>query len=214
MKHLGERRTALGVVAGLAAVVAAGALAVTRDGDGAMRAGALGPEGVPVPDAPVLAPAREVGRGQRIDGIACQTHEQILFHIHAHVAIVVRGRARRIPAGIGIAAPREVAHTPTGPFVVGGGCFMWLHTHAADGIVHMESPVARTYTLGDFFDVWARRLDRAHVGPERGHVTAFLDGRRVEGDPRAIALAAHSQIQLDVGSPVVPVRPIKFPRGL
>ena len=30
---------------------------------------------------------------------------------------------------------------------------MWLHTHAADGIVHIESPVDRTYTLGNFFDV-------------------------------------------------------------
>jgi hypothetical protein len=30
--------------------------------------------------------------------------------------------------------------------------FTWLHTHAADDIIHTESPVNRTYTLGEFFD--------------------------------------------------------------
>jgi hypothetical protein len=34
--------------------------------------------------------------------------------------------------------------------VAGGSCFMWLHTHAADGIVHIESPVTRTFTLVAF----------------------------------------------------------------
>jgi len=213
VRRLAGRRTTLGVIAGLAAFVATGALAVTRDGGG-VHDGPIGPEGVPVLDAPVLAPARDVGRGKAIDGIACQGREQILFHIHAHLTIVVRGRPRRIPAGVGIAAPRQVATTPAGPFVVGGGCFRWLHTHSADGIVHTESPVARTYTLGDFFDVWGQPLDRERVGPAHGRVTALVGGRVFAGDPRTIPLTAHAQIQLDVGKPVVPARPITWPRGL
>jgi hypothetical protein len=214
MRRLGGRRTTLGVAAGLAAFVATGALAVTRDGGSTARGAALGPEGVPVPDAPVLAPARDVGGGRPIDGIACQRREQIRFHIHAHLSIVVRGRPRRIPAGIGIAARREVAATPAGAFVLGGSCFTWLHTHAADGVVHIESPLARTYTLGELFDVWGEPLGRRQVGPARGHVTALVGGRVFRGDPRAIPLTAHAQVQLDVGEPVVPARPISFPRGL
>jgi hypothetical protein len=72
----------------------------------------------------------------------------------------------------------------------------------------------RTYTLGDFFDVWGEPLGRRRVGPARGHVTAFLDGRRYTGDPRGILLLSHAQIQLDVGRPLVAPESIRFPPGL
>jgi hypothetical protein len=91
---------------------------------------------------------------------------------------------------------------------------MWLHTHAADGIIHTESPVERMYTLGDFFDVWGVRLARRRLGAARGPVTAFLDGRAFAGDPRRIPLLPHAQIQLEVGTPVVAPERITFPTGL
>ena len=58
-----------------------------------------------------------------------------------------------------------------------GACFFYLHTHSADGIIHIESPVTRTYTLGNFFDVWGRPLGSNRVGPAVGHVTALYNGR-------------------------------------
>jgi len=91
---------------------------------------------------------------------------------------------------------------------------MWLHTHAADGIVHIESPVERTFTLGDFFDVWGTPLDRGRVGPARGTVTAFVDGRVATADPRRIPLVAHRRIELEVGRPLVRPDAVAFPRGL
>lgn len=105
-------------------------------------------------------------RGRAAIGIACQANEQVLFHIHAHLTIFAGGRARSVPAGIGIAPPYDVVQTRGGPFVAGASCFMWLHTHAADGIIHTESPVKRTYTLSDFFDIWGQPLDRERVGPK------------------------------------------------
>lgn len=54
----------------------------------------------------------------------------------------------------------------------------------------------------------------AQVGPAHGHVTAFVGDRVFGGDPQAIPLTAHAQVQLDVGDPVVRTRPIAFPRGL
>jgi hypothetical protein len=227
-----HRRASIGIAAGLAAFAATAALALIRDGGagsaplplaalstlGPLRpsaaAGPLGPEGVPVPAAPALARSRVLTTGERIDGIDCQAGEQVLFHIHAHLTIFVRGTARRVPAGIGIAPPYEVAATPRGAFVAGGSCFMWLHTHAVDGIVHTESPVERTYTLGEFFDIWGQPLDREHLGPARGPVTALFDGRVFTGDPREIPLLAHAQIQLEVGRPLVAPERITFPRGL
>src|SRR4029077_8870094 len=140
-------------------------------------AGPLGPEDVPMPAAPSLAPAGPTTNGEQIDGITCQAREQVLFHIHAHLTIFVHGAPRQVPAGIGIAPPLEVEQTPVGAFVVGATCFMWLHTHSADGIIHTESPIERTYTLGDFFAIWGQPLDRSQVGPAHGAVTALFNGR-------------------------------------
>jgi len=207
-----RRRAAIGIAAGVAAFAATVTLALTRNAGSGLPM--PGPEGVPIPNAPALAPARVLTNGEQIDGITCQSSEQVLFHIHAHLTIFVRGAARQVPAGIGIAPPYEVEETPRGAFVAGAACFMWLHTHSADGIIHTESPVERTYTLGEFFDIWGQPLDRERVGPAHGPVTALLDGRVFTGDPREIPLLAHAQIQLDVGRPIVPAERITFPRGL
>jgi hypothetical protein len=169
---------------------------------------------VPIPGAPVLARSRLLTNRQQMDGITCQAGEQVLFHIHAHLTIFVRGAARQIPAGVGIAPPLEVEETPTGAFVAGASCFMWLHTHSADGIVHTESPVRRTYTLGEFFDIWGLPLGHQRVGPAQGPVTALFNGRVYTGNPRKIPLLAHAQIQLEVGKPLVAPEQITFPHGL
>jgi hypothetical protein len=175
--------------------------------------GAVGPEGVPVPDAPDLANGSQKAMGTPVDGIQCQASEQILFHIHAHLTVYVNGSARRVPYGIGI-PDAQVSSTPAGPYVGAGSCFYWLHTHAADGIIHIESPVVRRYTLGDFFDIWGQKLSPTRVGPATGLVNALYDGRLFRGDPRNIPLTKHAQIQLDVGRPLVAPATIRFPPGL
>jgi hypothetical protein len=176
-------------------------------------AGPAGAEGVPVPNAAPLAGTAGKATGQSVDGIGCSTNEQTLFHIHAHLTVFVNGVARQIPAGIGIPGARA-QDTAQGPFVVTGTCFYWLHTHAADGIIHIESPVHRAYTLGQFFDEWRQPLGPAQVGPARGHVTATYNGKVFRGNPRSIPLTAHAQIQLQVGRPLTAPVTITWPSGL
>ena len=175
--------------------------------------GPLGPEGVPVPAAPPLASTATAATGQPVDGIKCQTSEQTLFHIHAHLTIFVNGSARQVPAAIGIPGA-QATDTPQGPFIETGTCFYWLHTHAADGIIHIESPVQRTYTLGNFFDIWGQPLGTDRVGPATGHVVTIYNGQVYQGNPRDIPLTAHAQIQLQVGTPLVAQEKITFPSGL
>jgi hypothetical protein len=91
---------------------------------------------------------------------------------------------------------------------------MWLHTHSADGIIHIESPVKRVYTLGNLFDIWGEPLDRDHLGSAQGPVTALFNGRLFTGQPRQIPLLAHAQIQLEVGRPLVAPEQMTFPSGL
>jgi hypothetical protein len=161
----------------------------------------------------VLGGTQDEAVGITVDGIRCETQEQVLFHIHAHLAVFVAGAPATVPEGIGIAPPRQVDQTTDGPFVSAGSCFYWLHSHTADGIVHIESPIRRTFTLGNYFDVWNQPLSAARVATATGPVTAFVNGRPFTGDPRTIPLGAHSVIQLDVGTKVAPV-PYTFAQGL
>jgi hypothetical protein len=166
----------------------------------------------PPPSGAVLAPISTSVTGQTIDGMQCTAGEQLLFHIHAHLAIIVSGSARTIPEGIGIMPPRTEQSSSEGPYVVSGSCFYWLHAHTDDGIVHIESPVQRTFTLGNYFDIWGIPLDATHVGPADGSVVAYVNGQRYAGDVRAIPLENHELIQLDVNGDVAPAS-FTFPPG-
>jgi hypothetical protein len=175
--------------------------------------GPYGPELVPIPDAPALAPATSVARpGRPVDGIRCQVNAKVLFHIHIYLKLVVNGELRRVPAGIGIWPPIGPQNYRNRQFGMPlGSCQAWLSTHYADGIVHAESPIRRAFVLGELFDLWGQPLDRARVGPARGAVTAIVNGRVWTGDPRRIPVRKHAQIQLEVGTPLVAPDPIRFP---
>ena len=173
----------------------------------------VGTVGAATPDpVPVLAPPTGA-TGRAVDGIESDSAERLAFHIHAHLQIYVDGQQRALPPGIGVVPPLQVQQTAQGPFVVGGAGFYWLHTHDDSGVVHVESPVQRAFTLGELFDLWGQPLGPDRVGPATGAVTAIVDGVVIGGDPRDIPLTAHAVIQLDVGT-VVPFLPYSFAPGL
>ncbi len=146
------------------------------------------------------------------NGIPCARIESLLFHVHAHLAIYVDGEPLEIPYGIGIGEPLEVIQTSEGgPYVSRGSCFSWLHTHTPDGIIHIEAPIPRSFTLGDFFAVWGEPLSAWEVGAVEGPVTAYLDGELVSGDPFDVPLWDKMVIQLNVGADSPPPQPYTFP---
>jgi hypothetical protein len=175
--------------------------------------GKAGFEGVPIPAAAPLVGRSAAATGGVVDGIRCQRSEQGIFHIHSHLTIFVNGAQRQVPAGVGIPGSRTVP-SPHGPVAAGGTCLYWLHTHAPDGIVHVESPIHRTYTLGDFFDEWGQPLGPSVLGPVQGRVVAIYDGKLYHGNPRDIPLNSRAQIQLEVGKPLIAQQMITFPSGL
>jgi hypothetical protein len=164
--------------------------------------GSLGPEGIPLQRGPSLAPASSTTHGATVDGVQCAPIEQLAYHIHAHLQVFIDGQPRSLPGGIGMVGP-VAEQTNYGPFYAATGCYYWLHTHASDGIIHIESPSLRLYTLGTFFDEWREPLSSTRVAGLSGKVTAFLNGKRWTKTPRDLPLLPHAVIQLDVGSPVV-----------
>lgn len=173
-----------------------------------------GPEVIPVVNGPKLADLLNAATGETVDGVQCQAGEKTVAHVHTHLTIFVNGQARQIPYGIGIPGFQAYnvssgASAGTGPFVETGTCFYWLHVHAYDGIIHIESPSrTQAFTLGQFFDEWGQTLSSTQVGSATGKVTVFFTSpgkspKLYTGNPRDLPLGDHYQIQLVVGKPIV-----------
>lgn len=147
------------------------------------------------------------GTGRPVDGIQCGSMEYSTLHIHSHLAIFNNGKQMQVPQFVGF-APN-----------LAGGCLYWIHTHDPSGIIHIEAPDINPpqggpYTLGMFFDIWGQPLSSNDVAGLTGPVTAFVNGMKYDGDPKTIPLAAHQQIVLEVGTPVVPPPNYALPEGL
>lgn len=96
-------------------------------------------------------------------------------------------------------------------------CIAFLHTHDTSGIIHIEAPQPRAYTLGDFFQVWGQPLDATHllnrVAANPGDITVFVNGRPFTGSPDTIPLQSHTVVVLEFGQPVLAPPPYVFPPG-
>jgi hypothetical protein len=111
------------------------------------------------------------------------------LHIHAHLDVFVAGRRIVVPAGIGI--------DPDGRFISP------LHTHDATGVIHVEPPTVRTFTLAEVFGVWGLRFGNGCLGGYcAGHgrvLRIYADGRRV-ARPARLALGEHEEIVVAFGT--------------
>jgi hypothetical protein len=163
----------------------------------------------PSTSAPWGANTGGLAQRLRSNGLPLLRVEGRLVHTHEHLDLYLDGKHVAVPAGIGIGSDAS------------GTIFSPLHTHDRTGILHVESPTTRPYTLGQFFDVWGVRLDATCIGGEcaRGARTlrAYVDGRRAAGDPARIPLRAHEEIVLALGTAAQLPSPIpssySFPSG-
>jgi hypothetical protein len=176
--------------------------ATTSSSAATTSSGQISYEGIPIESGPELAPASTT-QTATVDGIRCGATEQLAYHIHAHLAVFVSGRLYALPAGIGIPGS-SAQQTSQGPVAAGGQCIYWLHTHTSDGVIHIESPTQRLYTLGNFFDEWHQPLTASQVGTVHGKITAFVDGHLWKKSLRDIPLLPHALIQLNIGQPAPP----------
>ncbi|HEV2216863.1 MAG TPA: hypothetical protein VGV88_04725 [Candidatus Dormibacteraeota bacterium] len=165
---------------------------------------------VPSPMPPSHSPAH-----RSFTAIPCDQLEHTQVHYHAFLQILNQGSNVDIPTNVG----RTL------------GCYYWLHMHSNEaGIIHVESPADRTFTLGDFFDVWSdwgqasQPLDSTHVstltltGDQK--LVVYIDqgdGKGASpftGDPRTIVLKNHEVITLEISPPVVnPPPAFSWPPG-
>ena len=79
--------------------------------------------------------------------LTCTTDMATQFHIHPHLSIVINGVDQKIPANIGITSV----------------CMNSIHTHDDSGTLHIEAPVKKDFTIGDFFAVWDKQFNKNQV---------------------------------------------------
>ena len=130
-----------------------------------------------------------------IDGIQCQSMEGAAMHIHAHLDLFVNNRSIPVPSNVGILK----------------SCLFWLHTHDGSGIIHIEAPTKREFTLGNFFSVWDRTFGSNTIGNQTPIV--YVNGQLYEGDYRSVKLNKHDSIVLEIDS-TIPPKNYMFPPGL
>ncbi len=150
----------------------------------------------------VPSPGREVAQsffgGLPIDGIHCDREEGAVEHIHIQLQLFDRAHAVTVPANIGIPE--------------GADCLYWLHTHSDDGFIHVESPVKRSFDLGQFFDIWGPDLSWTRAAslaaPHGRRLSIWVNGKTWSGhDPRDIVLRDHETIVIQNGPPfAIPAR--------
>jgi hypothetical protein len=155
---------------------------------------------------PWNAPA-DAAAAVRAAGLPMLSQEGNVIHIHAHLDVSVDGQPVEVPAGIGIDRS--------------GHGISPLHTHNATGVIHIESPVKRTFTLGEFFTEWDVSLSPDNVGGlhvgDGEALRIFVNGTQVTANPVAVIINAHDEIALIYGNPQsagsIPSR-YDFPSGL
>lgn len=129
--------------------------------------------------------------GQPIVGISCDAQEGQRIHIHQHLVILDHGKPVLVPEDVGRPNSNQ--------------CLYWLHTHTPDGIVHIEAPLNRSFTLGDFFAIWGKPLSKtqaATASAAKGTtLQVWVNGKQYTGDPNKIELLAHSDIVIMAGPP-------------
>jgi hypothetical protein len=118
-------------------------------------------------------------------------HSGLVLHFHAHIDVFVDGKKVKVPAQVGI--------NP------GAGYLTELHTHADNGVIHIEAQKSRDFTVGQFFAEWAVYLDAHRIGGYSG-MTWYLNGKQQTGNPAALIFKPHQEIAFVVGKP-----PAKIP---
>jgi hypothetical protein len=186
-----KRRIATGVAVLAGAVVLAACGSDSNDGkDPAGSATGTPSDNKPTASA-VSWPAPADASGQvRAAGLPMLGEEGQVLHIHAHLDVFVDGKAVMVPADIGV----DVAKQQISP----------LHTHDASGVVHIESPEKRDFTLGQFMTEWNVPIAKDALGPLKTgggkELHVFVNGKEQAGDPAALKLVAHDEITVVYGA--------------
>jgi hypothetical protein len=126
-----------------------------------------------------------------------------------HVELFAADRVVVLPAGIGTQGPRRLFAGR----VARARCYGDVVTLEPTGIVLVRRGTHAR--LGDLFRHWGFPLTPTRLGSFQtpDGVRVYVNGRRLDLDPRTVELSPHAEIVLEVGPFVPPHASFTFPRG-
>jgi hypothetical protein len=183
-----ERTRRLAWILGIAAVVGVGVFLFLRPDEAERPSGPL--PGELTTEAPWPANGNEAQA--RAEAIGLPPESPVVMHEHSNLQIFVHGEPQPIPTDVGIDTSDDPAYVAS------------LHTHDDTGTVHMESSVSRTFTVGEFFDIWGVRLSPSCMGAycqdAENRLQVFVDGEEVTENVRDVALDDQRVIVITYGT--------------
>lgn len=135
--------------------------------------------------APADVPPRVAAAGLRLGRMGTAEH------YHAHLDVMVNGRAVAVPANIGV--------DPA------SGTMSALHTHTPDGVLHIEADTkGQVFTLGQLFTEWNVRLTPNAIGSltvaDNKQLVVYVNGKLRSEDPALVRLEPNQNIALLFGT--------------
>lgn len=196
-----QRNRRLAIIAGTGAalatllIVAAIGISNAQDDDSSTQAGSgavsgLGAAAAPPWPLPPDATDRVAAAGMDTGPMG------MAEHYHAHLDIIVNGEAVPVPANLGI-------DPATGGMAA-------LHTHTADGLVHVEADTQdEAFTLGQLFTAWNVKLTAEQIGSmtttDGNELKVYVNGEEQSGNPAMLRLADQQQITIVFGDQQVDI---------
>ncbi len=128
----------------------------------------------------------ELMNNMKVAGLDTLYSEGTALHTHQHLDIIINGQNMPIPANVG----------------VGSYFISPLHIHDNTSVLHVESPVVKTFTLGQFFEEWGVKLDNNCIGnyctDTNNKFVIAVNGTPVD-EPQNYVLNQHDEIELWYG---------------
>ncbi len=90
------------------------------------------------------------------------------YHIHPELSIFVNGEEVSVPNNLGVTNVGMTA----------------IHTHDEKGVIHVEAPIKKDFTLGDFFAVWGKNFSSTQLldktVDENSDMVVTINGKKVD----------------------------------
>ena len=160
------------------------------------------------------------GRGGNVvDKIPCDATEYLNdYHVHMYLGIIYQGKQIAVPDSIGLHKPGAEQNG----YITTAGCFYFIHTHDASGMIHVESPSnlppsAVVYTLKNILDIWGMKYTATSFGNFKGTLHVFVGNVPALGQTTVgtytkfknagqlgtIPIKSHEAIWIEIGKPTI-----------
>lgn len=112
------------------------------------------------------------------------------YHVHARMNVYINGKPVEVPMNVGLSTTPRVMSA--------------LHTHDAEGIIHIEADAPREVKLSEFFTIWGVKFSKDQLGAYKNAggktVQVFANGKPVD-DPENYIVKPKDQINVGYGAP-------------